>query len=178
MVESEASGLTEKEMLDAVKFGHESFSPVIKGIEKLVKKCSKEPWDIEKKDHSIVDYLLSKMGNYIDVVVPRGGKNLVSKVKKISKINIIGHLEGLCHLYVDKDADLTMAKKLVINAKMRRTSICGALETLLINNQIISSHGIDIIKSLLKSGCQVRVCLLYTSPSPRDLSTSRMPSSA
>ena len=112
---------------------------------------------IEKKDHSIVDYLLSKMGNYIDVVVPRGGKNLVSKVKKISKINIIGHLEGLCHLYVDKDADLTMAKKLVMNAKMRRTSICGALETLLINNQIISSHGIDIIKSLLKSGCQVRV---------------------
>ena len=65
------------------------------------------------------------MRNYIDVVVPRGGKSLVQKVQKLSKINIIGHLEGLCHLYIDKDVDLKMAKKIVLNAKMRRTSICG-----------------------------------------------------
>ena len=68
------------------------------------------------------------MKNYIDVVVPRGGKSLVKKVQKLSNVNVIGHLEGLCHIYVDKAANFEMAKKVVINAKMRRTSICGALE--------------------------------------------------
>ena len=112
---------------------------------------------IEKKNRRIVDYILSNMGNYIDVVVPRGGKNLVQKVQKLSKINIIGHLEGLCHLYIDKDVDLKMAKKIVLNAKMRRTSICGALETLLINEKIISNYGVQIINSLIYNGCEVRV---------------------
>ncbi len=112
---------------------------------------------IEKKNRRIVDYLLSNMRNYIDVVVPRGGKSLVQKVQKLSKINIIGHLEGLCHLYIDKDVDLKMAKKIVLNAKMRRTSICGALETLLINEKIISNYGVQIINSLIYNGCEVRV---------------------
>ena len=70
------------------------------------------------------------MNKYIDVIVPRGGKGLVEKVQKLSNIHVIGHLEGLCHIYVDKNSNLEMAKKIIINAKMRRTSICGAVETL------------------------------------------------
>ena len=112
---------------------------------------------IEKKDRKIVDFILSKMSNYIDLVVPRGGKNLVKKVQKLSKVNVIGHLEGLCHIYLDKNSNLEMAKKIIINAKMRRTSICGALETLLINDRILSSHGTKIINALIRMGCEVRV---------------------
>ena len=112
---------------------------------------------IEKKDRKIVDDLLSKMSNYIDVIVPRGGKGLVAKVQKFSNIHVIGHLEGLCHIYVDKSANLEMAKKIIINAKMRRTSICGAVETLLIDERALKSHAKEIINALLKSGCEVRV---------------------
>ena len=112
---------------------------------------------IEKKDRKIVDDLLSKMNNYIDVIIPRGGKGLVAKVQKFSNIHVIGHLEGLCHIYVDKSANLEMAKKIIINAKMRRTSICGAVETLLIDERALKSHAKEIINALLKSGCEVRV---------------------
>ena len=80
---------------------------------------------IEKKDRKIVDHMLSKMSAYIDVIVPRGGKGLVARVQKFSNVHVIGHLEGLCHIYLDKSASIDMAKKLIINAKMRRTSICG-----------------------------------------------------
>ena len=112
---------------------------------------------IDKKDRKIVDNLLSKMSKYIDVIVPRGGKGLVAKVQKFSNIHVIGHLEGLCHIFIDKSANLRMAKKIVINAKMRRTSICGAVETLLIEEKALKSHAIEIISSLKKSGCEVRV---------------------
>ena len=112
---------------------------------------------IEKKDRKLVDFILSKMSNYIDVIVPRGGKGLVKKVKKFSTVNVIGHLEGNCHVYVDKDADIKMAKKVVLNSKMRRTSICGAAETLLIDSKCIKSHAIPIIKYLILSGCEVVV---------------------
>jgi glutamate-5-semialdehyde dehydrogenase len=112
---------------------------------------------IEKKERKIVDSLLSKMNKYIDVIVPRGGKGLVSKVQKLSNVHVIGHLEGLCHIYVDKDSNLNMAKKIIINAKMRRTSICGAVETLLINEKILNTHAKGIVNSLINSGCEVRV---------------------
>ncbi len=112
---------------------------------------------IEKKERRIVDLLLSKMSNYIDVIVPRGGKGLVSKVQKFSNIHVIGHLEGLCHIYVDQKSNISMAKKIIINAKMRRTSICGALETLLIHEKALKTHGKKIIDSLISSGCEVRV---------------------
>ncbi len=112
---------------------------------------------INKKDRKIVDNLLSKMNKYIDVIVPRGGKGLVAKVQKFSNIHVIGHLEGLCHIYVDQSANLKMAKKIIINSKMRRTSICGAVETLLIDERVLKSHGIQIINSLMKLGCEVRV---------------------
>ena len=112
---------------------------------------------IENKNRKIVDYLLSKMSDYIDVIVPRGGKNLVRKVKNLSKVNVIGHLEGNCHIYVDRDSKLEMAKKVVLNAKMRRTSICGAAETLLVDTKCIKSHAPTIIRGLLLSGCEVVV---------------------
>ncbi len=112
---------------------------------------------IEKKNRKIVDNLLSKMSSYIDVIVPRGGKGLVSKVQKFSNVHVIGHLEGLCHIFIDKSANLKMAKKLILNSKMRRTSICGAVETLLIEKKALKSHAKEIINSLLKSGCEVRV---------------------
>ncbi len=112
---------------------------------------------IDKKNRKIVDNLLSRMNRYIDVIVPRGGKGLVAKVQKFSNVHVIGHLEGLCHIYVDKDASLKMAKKIILNAKMRRTSICGAVETLLVNEKALKSHAIEIINSLIKVGCEVRV---------------------
>ena len=111
---------------------------------------------IENKDRKIVDNLLSKMNNYIDVIVPRGGKGLVDKVQKFSNIHVIGHLEGLCHIFIDKSANINMAKKIIINAKMRRTSICGAVETLLIEEQALKTHAKKIIDSLIDSGCEVR----------------------
>tara|TARA_X000001036_G_C20342034_1_gene668923 strand:- start:48 stop:725 length:678 start_codon:yes stop_codon:yes gene_type:complete len=97
------------------------------------------------------------MNKYIDVIVPRGGKGLISKVQKFSNIHVIGHLEGLCHIFLDKSADLKMAKNIIINAKMRRTSICGAVETLLIEEKALKTHAREIIYSLIDSGCEVRV---------------------
>ena len=112
---------------------------------------------IDNKSRKIVDDLLSKMSAYIDVIVPRGGKSLVAKVQKFSNVHVIGHLEGLCHIYLDKTANINMAKKLIVNAKMRRTSICGAVETLLIDEKAIYSHAKEVIQSLINSGCEVRV---------------------
>ena len=112
---------------------------------------------IENKNRKIVDNLLSKMSAYIDVIVPRGGKGLVGKVQKFSNVHVIGHLEGLCHIFVDRTANLNTAKKIIINAKMRRTSICGAVETLLIDEKAVNSHAKEIINSLVNSGCEVRV---------------------
>ena len=112
---------------------------------------------IENKNRKIVDNLLSKMSAYIDVIVPRGGRGLVAKVQKFSNVHVIGHLEGLCHIYLEKTKNINMAKKLIINAKMRRTSICGAVETLLIDEKIINSNAKEIVQSLINSGCEVRV---------------------
>jgi glutamate-5-semialdehyde dehydrogenase len=112
---------------------------------------------IEDKNRNIVNYLLSNMYEYIDVIVPRGGKELVKKVQQLSKVHVIGHLEGLCHIYVDNDANTTMATKIVVNAKMRRTSICGAVETLLIDSKAIKKHGVPIINKLDSLGCKVVV---------------------
>ena len=112
---------------------------------------------IEEKNRKIVDDLLSKMSRYIDVIVPRGGKGLVTKVQKFSNVHVIGHLEGLCHIYLDQTANINIAKKIIINAKMRRTSICGAVETLLIDQKAINTHAKKVIQSLINSGCEVRV---------------------
>ncbi len=112
---------------------------------------------IANKNRKIVDFLLSKMSKYVDVIVPRGGKGLVAKVQKHSNIHVIGHLEGLCHIYLDKESNLNNSIKIILNAKMRRTSICGALETLLINDKILKTKGVKVINSLIESGCEVIV---------------------
>ncbi len=110
---------------------------------------------IAKKNRKNVDYLLSKMENYVDIIVPRGGKSLVKKVKQKSKVPIIGHLEGICHVYIDKKANLNMAIKVVKNSKMRNFSICGAAETLLIDKMCLKTHCEPILKELSKLGCNI-----------------------
>ena len=113
---------------------------------------------IPTTDRSAVGYLLSGLNDSIDVVVPRGGKSLVERVQNEAKVPVFGHLEGICHVYIDKDADVKKAIEVTVNAKMRRTGICGAAETLLIDKE-----NADIFLPKL-----AEACLLYTSPSPRD----------
>tara|TARA_B100000131_G_scaffold162603_1_gene157278 strand:- start:3260 stop:4510 length:1251 start_codon:yes stop_codon:yes gene_type:complete len=110
---------------------------------------------IEKKDRSYVNFMLSNMTQYIDVIIPRGGKNLVNKVQKLSKISTIGHLEGICHTYIDKNADLRMATKIVHNAKLRNTSICGATETVLMHKKIVKKFCNPILKKLAENKCKI-----------------------
>ncbi len=110
---------------------------------------------INIKNRQIVDILLTKMGKFIDVIIPRGGKSLVKKVQENSTIPSIGHLEGLCHSYVDKDANPKIAKKVIYNAKLRNTAICGATETILLHEKIIKKFGTSILKSLENSGCKI-----------------------
>ena len=110
---------------------------------------------IDLKKRKVVDLLLTKMSNFIDVIIPRGGKSLVKKVQKLSSIPIIGHLEGICHSYVDKDASLSIAKKVIYNAKMRNTAICGATETILLHEKIVKKFVNPILKDLENSGCKI-----------------------
>ena len=120
------------------------------------KKCNENCVQfIENKNRNHVDYLLSDMKNYIDVIIPRGGKSLVKKVLKKSSVSIIGHYEGLCHVYVDRDADLNMAIKIVKNSKMRNVSICGAAETLLIDKMCLNTHCKPILNQLSRLGCKI-----------------------
>lgn len=110
---------------------------------------------INSKDRKIVDYMLSKMKDYIDVIIPRGGKSLIKRVQESSTVPIIGHLEGLCHTYIDKDADLKMAIDIVYNAKLRNTSICGATETILMHQKIIKKFCNPILKKLEENNCKI-----------------------
>jgi glutamate-5-semialdehyde dehydrogenase len=107
-------------------------------------------------DRAAVGYLLSSMTEYIDVVVPRGGKSLVARVQQEARVPVIGHLEGVCHVYVDRDADLAMARSIVRNAKLRRTGICGSAETLLVDAACAATHLAPVVKELLDAGCEVR----------------------
>ena len=110
---------------------------------------------IDSKDRKMVDFMLSKMKNYIDVIIPRGGKNLVKRVQKFSSVPIIGHLEGLCHTFIDKDAELKMAIDVVYNAKLRNTSICGATETILLHEKIVKKFCNPILKKLEENDCKL-----------------------
>ena len=109
---------------------------------------------VDQKNRKLVDFMLSKMNKFIDVVIPRGGKSLVKKVQDLSSVPVIGHLEGICHTYIDKEANLKMAKKVLINAKLRNTSICGATETLLIHKKN-SKFVNNILEELTKNGCSI-----------------------
>jgi glutamate-5-semialdehyde dehydrogenase len=107
-------------------------------------------------DRAAVGYMLSSMADFIDVVVPRGGKSLVARVQQEARVPVIGHLEGVCHVYVDRDADPAMARAIVKNAKLRRTGICGAAETLLVDRAGAATHLAPIVRDLLEAGCEVR----------------------
>jgi glutamate-5-semialdehyde dehydrogenase len=107
-------------------------------------------------DRAAVGYLLSSMTDYVDVIVPRGGKSLVARVQAEARVPVIGHLEGVCHVYVDRDADLSMARAIVKNAKLRRTGVCGSAETLLVGAACAATHLAPIVKDLLDAGCEVR----------------------
>ena len=110
---------------------------------------------VDSKDRKMVDIMLSKMKKYIDVIIPRGGKNLVKRVQEFSKVPIIGHLEGICHTFVDKDAELNMASKVIYNAKLRNTSICGATETILLHKKIVKKFCNPILKKLEDENCKI-----------------------
>ena len=110
---------------------------------------------INIKERSVVDFLLTKMRKFIDVMIPRGGKSLVKKVQSLSNIPTIGHLEGICHSYVDKDANPKIAQKVIHNAKLRNTAICGATETILLHEKIIKKLGNSILKNLENNGCKI-----------------------
>jgi len=107
-------------------------------------------------DREAVRYLLAEMADTIDVVVPRGGKGLIERVQREARVPVIGHLDGNCHVYVDQHADLAMACSIVLNAKLRRTGICGAAETLLVDEAAVSTHLAPLIEALLAAGCEVR----------------------
>ncbi len=110
---------------------------------------------VNNTDRKIVDLMLSKMSNYIDIIIPRGGKGLVKKVLELSSVPTIGHLEGLCHVYIDNQYDYNQAEKIVLNSKLRRTSICGAAETLLINKSVKKNDIYKILNALEANGCKI-----------------------
>ena len=110
---------------------------------------------IDMRSRKVVDHMLSKMTKYIDIIIPRGGKSLVKKVQDTSKLPVIGHLEGLCHTYIDSSANLKMALKVVLNAKLRNTAICGATETILLNDKLIKKFSKLLITKLENNGCVV-----------------------
>ena len=110
---------------------------------------------INNPNRKYVDYMLSKMNNQIDVIIPRGGKNLVKKVQNISNVPIIGHLEGICHTFVDQQANLKMAINIIYNAKLRNTSICGATETILLHKKIVKKYCNPILKKLEENNCKI-----------------------
>jgi len=110
---------------------------------------------VDSKDRKMVDFMLSKMKGFIDIIIPRGGKNLVKRVQRFSSVPIIGHLEGLCHTFIDKDAELKMATNIVYNAKLRNTSICGATETILLHEKIVKKFCNPILKKLEDSNCKI-----------------------
>jgi glutamate-5-semialdehyde dehydrogenase len=107
-------------------------------------------------DRAAVGAMLAGLDGAIDVIVPRGGKSLVARVQNEARVPVFAHLEGLCHIYVDASADIEMAKKIVVNAKMRRTGVCGAAETLLIDSAAIGSHLMPILEALTDAGCEIR----------------------
>ena len=107
-------------------------------------------------DRAAVGYMLADMMDDIDVIVPRGGKSLIARVQQEARVPVIGHLEGVCHVYVDHAADLSMAKDIVRNAKLRRTGVCGSAETLLVDRACAGTHLPALVRMLLDAGCEVR----------------------
>jgi len=111
---------------------------------------------VKDPDREAVDLMLKGLDGNLDILVPRGGRNLVAKVKSDARIPIIGHLEGICHVYIQKSSEIDEAIQIVINSKMRRTGICGAAETILIDRDCVETHLAPLIDALKESGCEIR----------------------
>jgi len=111
---------------------------------------------VATRDRSAVGAMLSGLGGNIDVIIPRGGKSLVARVQEEARVPVFAHLEGICHVYIHAAADLDMAKQIVVNAKMRRTGVCGSAETLLIDRKVAATHLAPLVRILLETGCAVR----------------------
>jgi glutamate-5-semialdehyde dehydrogenase len=107
-------------------------------------------------DRKAVDVMLGEMTPFIDLVIPRGGRSLVERVQTLARVPVLAHLEGICHTYVEKSADVAMTREVVLNAKMRRPGICGATECLLIDRACLDTHAVPVIQDLLHAGCEVR----------------------
>jgi glutamate-5-semialdehyde dehydrogenase len=111
---------------------------------------------VPSRDRTAVGLMLAGLDSAIDVIVPRGGKGLVARVQAEARVPVFAHLEGICHVYVDKAASLDMAKAIVLNAKMRRTGVCGAAETLLVDRACAATHLAPLVEMVLVAGCEVR----------------------
>ena len=111
---------------------------------------------VPTRDRAAVGFLLSSMAAWVDVVVPRGGKNLIKRVQDEARVPVIGHLEGICHVYLHSTADPSIARDVVLNAKMRRTGICGAAETVLIDADVAEQLLPDVARALSEAGCEIR----------------------
>ncbi len=111
---------------------------------------------VATRDRAAVGLMLTGLDGHIDVIVPRGGKSLVARVQAEARVPVFAHLEGVCHVYVDKVASLDMAKKIVLNAKMRRTGVCGAAETLLVDRAAAATHLKPLVEMLIDAGCEIR----------------------
>ncbi|HXL67809.1 MAG TPA: glutamate-5-semialdehyde dehydrogenase [Xanthobacteraceae bacterium] len=127
---------------------------------------------VPTRDRAAVGHLLAGLGGMVDVVVPRGGKSLVGRVQSDARVPVFAHLEGVCHVYVHAPADLAMAKEIVLNAKMRRTGVCGAAETLLVDRRLAASHLQPLVEMLLDAGCEVRGDAATRAVDPRVVPTS------
>jgi glutamate-5-semialdehyde dehydrogenase len=111
---------------------------------------------VPTRDRAAVGHLLAGLDGMVDVVVPRGGKSLVGRVQSDARVPVFAHLEGVCHVYVHEPANLAMAKEIVLNAKMRRTGVCGAAETLLVDRRLAATHLQPLVAMLIDAGCEVR----------------------
>ncbi|MDO9125861.1 MAG: glutamate-5-semialdehyde dehydrogenase, partial [Parvibaculum sp.] len=111
---------------------------------------------VPTSDRGAVGEMLKGLGGNLDVIVPRGGKSLVARVQEEARVPVFAHLEGVCHVYVDGEADLDMARNIVLNAKLRRTGVCGAAETLLVDEACAATHLAPLVGALIAEGCEVR----------------------
>ena len=125
---------------------------------------------VPTQDRAAVGYMLANMAEYIDVIIPRGGKSLVGRVQSEARVPVLAHLEGICHTYIDGAADLKKAIDITVNAKLRRTGVCGATETLLIDAKAEQTHLVPILEALTAGGCEIRgdaaVCAAYPQAKP------------
>ena len=164
-VASDAGGLCLKSgnavILRSGKDGLRSATALVNALQKALLEAELPKESIQivpSESREAATFMLEGLNGSIDVIVPRGGKSLVAEVEKSAKVPVFGHLEGICHVYVDEHADEKKALEICVNAKMRRTGICGAVETILLNQNIAASFGPVLVAKLLSLDCEVRGC--------------------